>query len=217
MLWILAMMAEAAPLPLPAHVDAGPLEGFVAVWGDPATLPGQLRPVEPGPAADAAGGPHEHDVAPSGLAVLQLDEGVAQEAVLEALKSDPELRRAELARDGTGILVDHPDLVALLERPLGKGTVGDAVSMHLTPRGPFKMPNGSTMVDLPVDNVSSARAVVSIGGVEVGEVGPYARAVIHGVAPGTYELHFRLPNGYVRKARAHTGAGLHYEAPYRMR
>ncbi|MEZ4322614.1 MAG: hypothetical protein R3F61_34425 [Myxococcota bacterium] len=227
MLLISAMIAMAAPLPLPGHANAGPIEGFVAVWVDPADLVKGLVPVEPG----AMGGPetpagdpgvhegHAHPTVPGGLVVLELDEGVALDELVKAMEGDEALARLELNADRTAILVDHPDLVSLLARPLGKGTVGDAVSIHPVPSGILRMPgaHGPATIDLPVENVSSARAVVSIGGTEIGVVGPYARAVIHGVPAGRYEIRFRLPNGYVRTALADTGVGLSYEAPYRMR
>jgi len=214
MLLFSAFLASAAPLPLPPHVQAGPLEGFVAVWVDPKEVIASLQPTQPGPEPE----PPVQPVRTGGLAALVLEQGVALTEIVKAIEGDPDLVSVKLNDDRTGILVNHPNFEALLARPLADATVGDVVSIDPVPTAILRMPGPQAgSVDLPVENIASARAVVSIGGVEIGEVGPYARAVIHGVAPGTYSLEFRMPNGYVRKAKAVTAPGLSYAAPYRMR
>ena len=48
--------------------------------------------------------------------------------------------------------------------------------------------------DLVIENPTSAWAFVTVSGLKVGQIGPLRTAVMHGVASGTYEVSFELPN-----------------------
>ena len=48
--------------------------------------------------------------------------------------------------------------------------------------------------DLVIENPTSAWAFVTVSGTKIGQIGPYRTAVMHGVASGTYDVGFELPN-----------------------
>ncbi len=53
--------------------------------------------------------------------------------------------------------------------------------------------SGDTLV-LPNDTSTSIEVLV--GGVSVGIIGPFETGRLHGVAPGTYEITWKMPHGY---------------------
>lgn len=58
--------------------------------------------------------------------------------------------------------------------------------------------------DLRVENPTSARAVVRVGEVEVGELAPFAIGWIRSVSPGTYATAQTVQDGWVRRAEIPT-------------
>jgi hypothetical protein len=216
---LLLAAALAAPLPLPAHAPSARLEGFVRLHVEPDAFADGLVPSEPGsPPAGASA--HEHATRPGRLVVLRptLAGGADLDGIIAALAADPAAVVHQRDDAHGALVIDHPDALAVLGLPFGGQTLGDVVDFQALPTGLLVgLAKPPARADLPVQNVASARAVLRIGGVQVGEVGPRATAVIHDVPAGTYDLEFVMPNGYVRRSRATTAEGLRYEAKLRMR
>ena len=74
----------------------------------------------------------------------------------------------------------------------------DPFAEKLAPATPAEGGDGAQPANgtIPLDNITTSYAEVSINGDRVGVVPPLARARVHDVAPGTYEVDFLLPNGF---------------------
>lgn len=60
---------------------------------------------------------------------------------------------------------------------------------------------------LSLDNTAGAWADVSINGIRIGRIEPFAIAHIHEVPVGSYTVSFALPNGFVRTRTIDVEAG----------
>jgi len=78
------------------------------------------------------------------------------------------------------------------------------VAKLLQPIGKPKGISGKAEADLPVPNFTMSWAEISINGNKIGVMGPLTHGVIHGVRPGSYEVSYALPNGFVSKKRIDT-------------
>ena len=61
----------------------------------------------------------------------------------------------------------------------------------ITPTSP-----ASGKATLVIDNPTSAWALLTVGGTQIGQVRPFDAVTIHDVAAGSYDVRFELPNRY---------------------
>ena len=61
-------------------------------------------------------------------------------------------------------------------------------------------PNGAAALEIA--NPFEARAIVSVDGVEVGELSPKATGIVKRLKTGSHKVAFELPNGFIRTDEA---------------
>ncbi|MFT7519202.1 MAG: hypothetical protein ACI9MC_001342 [Kiritimatiellia bacterium] len=73
---------------------------------------------------------------------------------------------------------------------------GDSALLTVVPKPPPAPNNAPSHGTISVDNISTSYAEVTINGAKVGVVPPLARARVHNVKSGMYDVDFLLPNGF---------------------
>lgn len=187
MVWIAAVLALLHSAR--AHDDPPPprIEGMVALWVEPQAIGVLMAQVHP-PERTVS-----HPVVPSGRALLVRDEGVALDALVDAVSGVPGVLEVTPHPSGSALVVRHPDLLSVLAEPLGDGTVGDAVSIWPMPVVAIPLPTGdssapSGTATLQIENPFTARMVVTLEGTAIGELGPRQTARFEHVPAGDYEV-----------------------------
>lgn len=80
-----------------------------------------------------------------------------------------------------------------------------ALGKQLEPTSPLKgLAKAKAGTSLPIINLSSSYADVTINGTSVGRIGPLTNGAIHDVKSGVYEVGFKLQNGYVLTKKVET-------------
>ncbi len=221
MVWIAAVFAllhsaRAHDAPPPPRID-----GMVALWVEPAAIGERMARANPpaaprAPSGATVGAPHALN--PSGRALLVRDEGVAQDTLVDAIRGVPGILEVQPHDNGNGIVVRHPDLLAVLDHPLTEADqsarIGDVVSIWPLPTVAVRMPTGNPPVSeavssgssamLEIENPTTARMIVTLEGLEIGELGPRQTARFEGVPAGEYTVQLaRSRGGRVRTLTVH--------------
>ena len=181
MIWL--SLARAAPLP--GWKPSDRLLGFVDLVPD-----ADLSTLGSDP-ADPAG----HPAHALGTTVRLVPEADADlDAALAVIQNDPRTTSATLVEGA--IQLEHSSPLDVLTLGYGAATLGDAFVLEEA--------HASAAAVLAIENISSARAWVTVAGVRIGRIGPYTTAVVRDVPVGVYEVDFELPNGFVRRSRIRT-------------
>lgn len=94
--------------------------------------------------------------------------------------------------------------------PFTKGAVQGFIKVYGDPKAitsaakPTKPAKAGGRGDLHLVNERAAPAVVRLGSLSVGVLGPFREGVLHGVPAGDYTATFRVFNGYTWSVPVHT-------------
>jgi outer membrane protein OmpA-like peptidoglycan-associated protein len=142
----------------------------------------------------------------AGLILLKAPAGGSAQAALQKTlkgRSVAGTRLANLARFSVIDAVPEPVAVGEVLPPEGGSRV-----TWVAPSPPPAAPPPETGV-LPIDNITTSYAEISLNGEKVGVIPPLAKARINNLSSGIYDVGYLLPNGFtwVEKLQTRTDLG----------